>query len=268
MKIKLDNVSFSYDEEKVISNLNLEIESSSITAIIGHNGSGKSTLAKLIVGLLEPKKGTIYLDDQVLNEDSIKIFRNKMGIIFQNPDNQFVGVTVKDDIAFGLENKNIEREEMIQKIHKYLKLVGMEEYIEESPENLSGGQKQRVAIAGALSMECELLILDESTSMLDPLGTKEVGETIKKIKNEDNKTIIIITHDLEEARLADRVIVLNKGKIVKDGTPKEVFSDENILINSGLKTMDSVKIINDLKNVDYKNKKEIEAALWELTFKM
>lgn len=267
MKVRFDNVSFKYDEESIVlKNFNLTINDGEMVAILGHNGSGKSTIAKIIMGLLEINSGSIYINDQLLNADTIEEIRNHMSIIFQNPDNQFVGVTVKDDIAFGLENKCVSREEMIERINKYLCLVSMEKFIDHSPEELSGGQKQRVAIAGALAMETELMIFDESTSMLDPKGTKEVNQMIKQIKTEQNKTIIVITHNLEEASYADRVIVLNGGEIVADGTPIEVFKNEKVLEESGLKTMESVSIIHNLKNKQYKNKKEIEEALWELTF--
>ena len=158
-----------------------------------------------------------------------------MGIIFQNPDNQFVGVTVRDDIAFGLENHKIPRKEMIEKIDKYAKLVNMQDFLDENPENLSGGQKQRVAIAGALAMDTDLIIFDESTSMLDPKGTKEIHQMIETLRKTYHKTIISITHNLEEALIADRVIVLNEGKIVLDGTPKEVLKEQTILEASGLK---------------------------------
>lgn len=267
MKIRFNNVNFAYDEESVVlKNFNLTINDSEMVAILGHNGSGKSTIAKIMMGLLEVSSGEIYLNDKLLNVDTIDECRNHMSIIFQNPDNQFVGVTVKDDIAFGLENKNLPREEIINRIDKYLKMVSMTDFADHSPEELSGGQKQRVAIAGALAMESELMIFDESTSMLDPKGTKEVNEMIKKIKDEQNKTIIVITHNLEEASYADRVIVLNEGEIVADGTPQDVFKKELVLEESGLKTMESVSIIHNLKDKEYKNKKEIEEALWELTF--
>ena len=267
MKVRFNNVNFSYDEESVVlKNFNLTINDGEMVAILGHNGSGKSTIAKIMMGLLEVSNGEIYINDKLLSQETIDECRNHMSIIFQNPDNQFVGVTVKDDIAFGLENKNLPREVMEERIHKYLKLVSMEDFIDHAPEELSGGQKQRVAIAGALALECELMIFDESTSMLDPKGTKEVNEMIKKIKNENNKTIIVITHNLEEASYADRVIVLNSGVVVADGTPKEVFKNELVLEASGLKTMESVSIIHDLKNKEYKNKSLIEEALWELTF--
>ncbi len=267
MKVRFNNVNFSYDEESVVlKNFNLTINDGEMVAILGHNGSGKSTIAKIMMGLLEVENGEIYINDKLLSADTIEECRNHMSIIFQNPDNQFVGVTVKDDIAFGLENKNLPREEIIKRIDKYLRLVSMEKFIDHAPEELSGGQKQRVAIAGALAMESELMIFDESTSMLDPKGTKEVNEMIKKIKNENNKTIVVITHNLEEASYADRVIVLNSGEVVADGTPMEVFKNEKVLEASGLKTMESVSIIHNLKNKEFKNKKEIEEALWELTF--
>lgn len=269
MKIRFENVNFAYEKDTpILKNFNLTINEGEMIAILGHNGSGKSTLAKIIMGLLAIDSGKIYLDDQILNEETIDLYRNKMGIIFQNPDNQFVGITVKDDIAFGLENRNVARTEMLEKIDYYLKLVNMEAYIDANPEELSGGQKQRIAIAGALALENELMIFDESTSMLDPLCTKEVNTMIKQLKEENNKTIIVITHNLEEACYADRVIVLNQGEIVADGTPQEVFKLQTILENSGLKTTESVALINRLKNKKYPKKKEIEELLWELTFKM
>lgn len=268
MKVRFDNVSFAYDEETVIlKDFNLTINDGEMVAILGHNGSGKSTIAKLMMGLLSVDKGNIYINDLCLNEENLDECRLHMGIIFQNPDNQFVGVTVKDDIAFGLENRCIPKEEMLERINKYLKLVRMESFIDSNPEELSGGQKQRVAIAGALAMQNELIIFDESTSMLDPLGTKEVNQMIKEIKENENKTIIVITHNLEEAVYADRVIVLNNGCIVCDGSPIDVFKQINKLEESGLKTLDSIAIINELKNTDYHNKELVEEALWELTFK-
>ena len=180
MKVEFKDVSFKYysSEEYIFEHLSFIIENNGMLAILGHNGSGKSTIAKLIVGLLTPTSGKILIDDEEVNDDTIDRIRQKMGIIFQNPDNQFVGVTVKDDIAFGLENHQIPRKEMIEQIDKYAKLVDMQEYLEYNPENLSGGQKQRVAIAGALAMETELIIFDESTSMLDPKGTKEINQMI------------------------------------------------------------------------------------------
>lgn len=272
MFVEFKNVTFKYSdsEEYVLNDLSFSIEKGSMLTILGHNGSGKSTIAKLIMGLLASNEGTISIDGIELNEQTVDTLRKKMSIIFQNPDNQFVGVTVKDDIAFGLENHQMPRQEMIEQINKYATLVDMMDYLEASPENLSGGQKQRVAIAGALAMETELIIFDESTSMLDPKGTNEINKMIKSLKNTYNKTIISITHNLEEALLADRVIVLNEGKIVLDGTPKEVLKEQAILEASGLKLIDGVDLINklDKSSLDDTYKKEVMDALWELTFKM
>lgn len=276
MKIEFRDVKFHYDnsenKENVINDLSFIINPGEMVAILGHNGSGKSTIAKLMMGLLSPSQGQVILDDIEINEnkiseDEIDQLHSKMGIIFQNPDNQFVGVTVEDDIAFGLENHQIPREEMIERINKYAKLVNMEEYLKSNPEDLSGGQKQRVAIAGVLAMNTEVIIFDESTSMLDPKGTREIIDMIKLLKSDYNKTIITITHNLEEATFADRVIVLNNGSIVLDGTPKEVLKEKNILEASGLKLLDSLALIEDLKNENFNNKEEVLKQLWELTFK-
>lgn len=275
MIIELKDICFAYDEDNlVLDKLSLKLNSGQMIAILGHNGSGKSTLSKIIMGLLEPKSGDILVDGELLcdngtvDEDKFDNIRSKMGIIFQNPDNQFVGVTVQDDIAFGLENRCIERTEMIERVNKYATLVDMKDYLLSNPVDLSGGQKQRVAIAGVLAMETDLIILDEATSMLDPKGTSEINEMIKKLKTTQNKTIISITHNLEEAVYADRVIVLNKGKIVLDGTPKEVLKEKDTLEASGLKLLDGLDIINELEKSDLVNKEELINNLWELTFKM
>ena len=272
MFIEFKNVTFKYSDsdEYVLHNLSFSIEKGNMLTILGHNGSGKSTIAKLIMGLLQPNEGSIYIDGVELTEKTIDSLRKKMGIIFQNPDNQFVGVTVKDDIAFGLENHQVPRNEMIEQINKYATLVNMEDYLDENPENLSGGQKQRVAIAGALAMETELIIFDESTSMLDPKGTSEINNMIKTLRTKLNKTIISITHNLEEALISDRVIVVNSGKIVLDGTPKEVLKEKALLEASGLKLIDGVDLITniDKSNINENYKKEVIEALWELTFKM
>ena len=277
MKIEFKNVCFKYDDDSrlddVIKNISFEIKPGEMISILGHNGSGKSTIAKLMMGLLQPDSGSIYINnvdttDNNITETELDKLHAKMGIIFQNPDNQFVGVTVQDDIAFGLENHQIPRDEMIERINKYAKLVNMEKYLLVSPEDLSGGQKQRVAIAGALAMETETIIFDEATSMLDPKGTSEIIEMIKKLKKESTKTIITITHNLEEAVFADRVIVLNEGHIVLDGKPQEVLKEKEILEASGLTLLDSLDIMNKIKNLNIKKKKELEEALWDLTFKM
>ena len=270
MKIEFRDVTFYYTKsEVVLDNLSFTIQDGTMTAIIGHNGSGKSTIAKLIMGLLEPVSGEIYINDELLTIDNLDRLRSKMGIIFQNPDNQFVGSTVKDDIAFGLENHLIERSEMERRVEKYSKLVDMDLFLDKNPENLSGGQKQRVAIAGVLAMESDLIIFDESTSMLDPKGTKEINKTIKTLKErETDKTIISITHELEEALYADRILVLNNGKIVLDGKPTEVLPCQDILEASGLKVIDGLKLIKDLEKVEFASKKEVIDTLWESIFQM
>lgn len=277
MKVEFKNVCFKYDDDSrfddVIKNISFEIKPGEMISILGHNGSGKSTIAKLIMGLLQPNSGSIYINgvdtaDPNVTETELDKLHAKMGIIFQNPDNQFVGVTVQDDIAFGLENHQIPRDEMIERINKYAKLVDMEKYLLVSPEDLSGGQKQRVAIAGALAMETEVIIFDEATSMLDPKGTSEIIEMIKKLKQESSKTIVTITHNLEEAVFADRVIVLNEGHIVLEGKPQEVLKEKEILEASGLTLLDSLDIMYKVKDLNLSNKKELEEALWELTFKM
>lgn len=266
MNIELRDITFKYSDTLVFDHFNLKINEGEMIAILGHNGSGKSTIAKLIMGLLEMKSGGIYYDNVQLTEHNVDEIRKHLAIIFQNPDNQFVGVTVKDDIAFGLENHQIEYTKMIELIDKYASLVNMADFLNANPEDLSGGQKQRVAIAGALAMETDVIIFDEATSMLDPKGTKEINETIKNLKNEYKKTIITITHNIEEAVYADRIVVLNNGRIVLDGKPTEVLREKDILISSGLTLIDSIDIIDDLK--DNPKYKEVVDKLWELTFKM
>lgn len=261
--IKVENLSFSYNgQEEALTNISLNIKKGSWVSIIGHNGSGKSTLAKLLVKLLTAQNGSIYYDDVLLTDKTVKDIRKKVGIVFQNPDNQFVGVTVRHDIAFGLENQCVPTEQMQEKVLEYAKLVNMEEFLAKEPHNLSGGQKQRVAIAGALAMEQEILILDEATSMLDPEGTKDIVALIKKLNKEYNKTIITITHDLSFASMSDELIVLKEGKVILKGTPSEVFESVEILQSSNLELPFEVKLYHELKkdpNVDPK----IVEALWE-----
>lgn len=266
MKIEFQNVSFSYDHDnEVIKDLSFVIDSDCMTSIIGPNGSGKSTIAKLIMGLIVPTSGKILINDEELNEKNVDKIRANMGIIFQNPDNQFVGSTVLDDIAFGLENKCVERNVMLDKINYYAKLVRMEDFLDYNPEKLSGGQKQRVAIAGVLSMETETIIFDEATSMLDPIGVKEINETMKMLKKSANKTIISITHNIEEILYSEQVLVISKGNILRKGTPLEILSDFNLLKDANLETLDSVKLISMLDNELYK---DVIEELWKLTFNM
>jgi energy-coupling factor transport system ATP-binding protein len=263
--IEIENLKFRYSkEDRAVNGVSLNIEKNEFVCILGHNGSGKSTLAKLMVGLLKPQEGTIKINNTLLTEESIDDLRHHIGIVFQNPDNQFVGVTVKDDIAFGLENRNIEPEVMKEKILEYSKKVSMDKFLEHNPEQLSGGEKQRVAIAGVLAINPEIIIFDEATSMLDPKGVREIIDIINTIKKE--KTIISITHNLNEAKYADRVIVMNKGKIVLNDTPEEVFKHVDILKESNLDILESMKLLEKINESNINRKKEIKEALWELSY--
>ena len=231
-KLEIRNLSFSYDNEHlVVDDISFSVEKGSFTAVLGHNGSGKSTLAKLIVGLLEKSKGQIFFDGEEMDKKTIKKLQSKTALVFQNPDNQFIGATVEDDIAFGLENKCFPHEKMQEEINRFADSVNMLDYLKKEPSNLSGGQKQRVALAGALILRPEILILDEATSMLDPKGKSTVRKIIDKIHQENpDLTIISITHDIDEALLADNVFILSKGKLVKSGKPQEVLRDEQSLL--------------------------------------
>lgn len=262
--IKINNLYFSYvKNEYAIKDLNLDIPKGQFLTILGHNGSGKSTLSKLLVGLLMPDSGEIYVDNIKLSGDTLNDVRKKIGIVFQNPDNQFVGVTVAHDIAFGLENRRVPREEMLELVDKYIKKVDMSEFYKTEPQKLSGGQKQRVAIAGVLALNTDVIIFDESTSMLDPEGTLEIIELIKGLKG--NKTIISITHDMDFAKISDRIVVLNEGKLILDGTPEEVFSKTDLLKLAKLDIPFNLKLYNEaLKN---NLRKEVLDALWELNLR-
>lgn len=234
--LKVENVSFSYDKKaKVLKDINLEVERGEYLAVIGHNGSGKSTLARLFNALLVPDQGKIYMDelDTSIKENQFKI-RENVGVVFQNPDNQLVASIVVDDVAFGPENLGLPREEIGKRIDFALKAVGMESFKNASPERLSGGQKQRIAIAGVLALKPKILVLDESTSMLDPEGRREVLDVVKKLNQENGVTVITITHYMEEVVDADRVIVINDGEIVLTGTPEEIFKEKQTLKSFGL----------------------------------
>jgi energy-coupling factor transport system ATP-binding protein len=265
--IKVRDLSFSYNgHDEALKDINLDIKKGSWVSIVGHNGSGKSTLSKLLVGLLTPAKGFIEIDGMLLNDDNLLDIRRKIGIVFQNPDNQFVGVTVKHDIAFGLENQRIPHKEMVEKIDYYANLVGMQDFLSKEPHQLSGGQKQRVAIAGALAMEQDILILDEATSMLDPEGTKDIVDLIKRLNKDYGKTIITITHDLSFATKSDELIVLRSGELIVKGTPKEVFKEEEILKSSHLELPFELGIYNEAVK-DEKISKRIVEALWAFNSK-
>lgn len=250
--VSVKNLIFSYSKDEVnINDISFDIEEGKYVSIVGHNGSGKSTLAKLLIGLLTPNQGEIEIFETALNKKTLTEIRRKCGIVFQNPDNQFVGATVEDDLAFGLENRCVESSKMNEIIRKYASLVGMENYLDKEPSNLSGGQKQRVAIAGVLALSPSLLILDEATSMLDPRGRKEIRNLIFKMKEENpSLTIISITHDVEEAYLSDEVIVLNEGKIILKDNPRVVFENKEKILESKLSLPFIIQIKDELKKED------------------
>lgn len=228
--IEVSNLSFSYTEEgNTIQDVSFSIPRGSYTTIIGHNGSGKSTIAKLIIGLLKAQSGTIRILGTELTPETVYDLRSHVGIVFQNPDNQFIGSTVADDIAFGLENHCVPQEDMQALIEKSAASVGMSDFLQAEPTHLSGGQKQRVAIAGILAMTPDIIIFDESTSMLDPQGKASINAQIKRLHDEKNITILSITHDMEEVAQSQHVIVLNHGVVEMEGTPKEVFAQEAML---------------------------------------
>ncbi len=252
--VEVRNLSFSYDnEEKVLNNLTFGIKAGTYTVLLGHNGSGKSTFAKLVLGLLEANEGDIIVDGVNLSVDTVYEIRNKVGIVFQNPDNQFIGSTVRDDIAFGLENHCVPHDDMEPIINEFATKVGMDQYLDKEPSHLSGGQKQRVAIAGVLAMKPKILIFDEATSMLDPKGKREIKDLIRKTKEiYPEITIISITHDVEEACLADEIVILNKGEIYLQGIPSEVFSNQQKLIDIDLDVPFNYKLQQRLQQVGVK----------------
>lgn len=248
--IELENIHYRYHEDdarEALAGVSLEIRRGEWLAIIGHNGSGKSTLAKVMNGLIEASKGSVVVNGKVLTEETVFDARRTVGMVFQNPDNQFVGTTVEDDIAFGLENIGLPREEMLERVTKVLDMVKMSEFRTKEPARLSGGQKQRVAIAGVTALEPEVIILDEATSMLDPKGRLEVISTIQKLHKEKKITVISITHDLDEAAQADRVVLMEQGQIQQIGTPKEIFKLGSKLVKKGLDVPFAEKLIEALR---------------------
>lgn len=225
--IKVDKLRYTYiqdpNENIAVDGVSFHIQKGEWVAVVGHNGSGKSTLAKLLDGLLMAESGQIMVDDVLLDESSVWQVRSKIGMVFQNPDNQFVGATVEDDVAFGLENQGVPREQMAERIETALQAVGMSDFKDKEPSRLSGGQKQRVAIASVLALRPQVIILDEATAMLDPKGRKQVIATIQRLQKALGLTVISITHDIEEAMLSDRVFVMNKGKLLFQETPPVLF---------------------------------------------
>lgn len=268
--ITFENVTFKYNmnEPYALENVSFQVEDGQWLSILGHNGSGKSTIAKLLIGLLEAQQGSIYYNGVKLTEDTVDAVRKNVGIVFQNPDNQFVGYNVRYDIAFGMENHQIPRKEMLEKIQEFSTKVDMQDFLDREPQTLSGGQKQRVAIAGILALNCDIIILDEATPMLDPEGTKEITDLIIELKEKYNKTIIMITHDLALANRSDYILVLKNGHVIKEGKPKDVFIDRELLKSSNLDVPFSLRFYLEAKHSDILNKDErLMEALWEYHLK-
>ncbi|MDQ0216143.1 energy-coupling factor transport system ATP-binding protein [Oikeobacillus pervagus] len=274
--ITIKNVSFRYPNQNdlALKDVSLDVRKGEWLAIVGHNGSGKSTLAKMLNGLHFPEKGEITICGFDLTEENVWEIRKQVGMVFQNPDNQFVGTTVEDDVAFGLENNGIDFDTMVTRVKESLHSVGMDHFLNQEPHHLSGGQKQRVAIAGILALQPEIILLDEATSMLDPRGREEVIHTIKQLKSEKDLTVISITHDLEEAAKADRIIILNGGKVYKEGIPNEIFLLDEELVSLGLDIPFPVKLSKHLQEKGFAishnhlTEEELVKDLWTLNFKI
>lgn len=252
--IRFCDVSYRYESDNetplplAIKNINIDIKKGEFVAILGHNGSGKSTIAKLSNAIILPETGKIFVDGMDTADENLEYeIRQKVGVVFQNPDNQIVATIVEEDVAFGPENLGIEPGEIRQRVDNALKSVGMYEYRLHEPHKLSGGQKQRVAIAGVMAMQTDCIVLDEPTAMLDPKGREEVMKSMLRLNKEMGKTVVLITHYMDEAVKADRVIVMNSGNVVLDGTPREVFAHEDIIENAGLELPDSAKLALMLK---------------------
>ena len=270
--IDVKNLSFRYKESQEyydVKGITFHVKRGEWLSIVGHNGSGKSTTVRLIDGLLEAESGEIIIDGQRLTEENIWNIRRQIGMVFQNPDNQFVGATVEDDVAFGLENQGLSRQEMKKRVEEALDLVGMLDFKKREPARLSGGQKQRVAIAGVVALRPAILILDEATSMLDPEGRRELIETVKEIRKDYDMTVISITHDLEEVAMSDRVLVMKKGSIESTNSPRELFS-RNDLDQIGLDDPFANQLKHSLSQngydlpENYLTESELEDKLWEL----
>ena len=270
--VDVKNLSFRYKENQEyydVKDITFHVKRGEWLSIVGHNGSGKSTTVRLIDGLLEAESGEIVIDGQRLTEENVWNIRRQIGMVFQNPDNQFVGATVEDDVAFGLENQGLSRQEMKKRVEEALDLVGMLDFKKREPARLSGGQKQRVAIAGVVAIRPAILILDEATSMLDPEGRRELIETVKGIRKDYDMTVISITHDLEEVAMSDRVLVMKKGEIESTSSPRELFS-RNDLDQIGLDDPFANQLKHSLSQngyylpENYLTESELEDKLWEL----
>lgn len=270
--IEVKNLSYRYDhksEDYILKDVSFHVKQGEWISIVGHNGSGKSTTVRLIDGLLEAESGDIIISGDKLTADNVWEKRRQIGMVFQNPDNQFVGATVEDDVAFGLENQGMDYPMMVKRVHEALELVGMQNFKEREPARLSGGQKQRVAIAGVVALQPDIIILDEATSMLDPEGRLELIRTVKEIKDKNHLTVISITHDLDEISLSDRVLVMKNGRVESTATPRELFSRPD-LEDLGL----DQPFVNQVKAAmiqtgltlpeTYLTEKELQEQLWEL----
>lgn len=270
--IEVKNLSYRYDhksEDYILKDVSFHVKQGEWLSIVGHNGSGKSTTVRLIDGLLEAESGDILISGDKLTADNVWEKRRQIGMVFQNPDNQFVGATVEDDVAFGLENQGMDYPMMVKRVHEALELVGMQNFKEREPARLSGGQKQRVAIAGVVALQPDIIILDEATSMLDPEGRLELIRNVKEIKDKNHLTVISITHDLDEISLSDRVLVMKNGQVESTATPRELFSRPD-LEDLGL----DQPFVNQVKAAmiqtgltlpeTYLTEKELQEQLWEL----
>ncbi|KRL13288.1 cobalt transporter ATP-binding subunit [Schleiferilactobacillus perolens DSM 12744] len=270
--ITIDHLTVKYAEQQhpALDDISLTVPAHSWTAIIGHNGSGKSTMIKALTGLVTADAGTMTVAGMPVDEAHIWDIRRKMGVVFQNPENQFVGSTVADDVAFGLENAQIPRDKMIPRVQNALAQVGMTDFATREPAHLSGGQKQRVAIAGIVALAPDIIALDEATSMLDPEGRVAVLQTIRNLKAQQDLTILAVTHDLEEAAAADNVIVIDNGHLVASGTPPEIFARGEKLIDMGLAVPFTEQLKTDLSNAGvplpahYLTEEEMAEQIWKL----
>ncbi|EGG39313.1 energy-coupling factor ABC transporter ATP-binding protein [Streptococcus sp. 27098_8_134] len=274
--IEVRNLKYKYDSESenyTLNDVSFQVKKGEWLSIVGHNGSGKSTTVRLIDGLLEAESGDIIISGDKLTAENVWEKRRQIGMVFQNPDNQFVGATVEDDVAFGLENQGLDYDLMVERVQQALEFVGMQDFKEREPARLSGGQKQRVAVAGVVALRPDIIILDEATSMLDPEGRLDLIQTVKKIKDSNQLTVISITHDLDEIALSDRVLVMKEGQVESTATPRELFSRED-LEELGL----DQPFVNQVKTTlrqsglplpdSYLTEKELKDQLWALLSKM
>ncbi|QTX02805.1 ABC-type cobalt transport system ATP-binding protein [Candidatus Phytoplasma luffae] len=272
--IVIKNLNFSYRNKKILKNFNLNISMGEWVTIIGNNGSGKTTLARILMGLLQPNEGKIFIDGKEFNEDSLQEMRSYIGMVFQNPDYQFVGSNVLNDIVFGLENQLLSREEMQKKLDKYTVMLNIQDLLDKNPQNLSGGQKQKVAIASVLAMEPKIIILDEPTAFLDPQGAQEIFDIIYNIKKNTDKILIIITHDLNLSSKSDKILFLEEGNLVKYSPPVELFSDNNFCekyfnyLPLALKIHFALERESDIKKINKDFFYKLKGCLWEYIFEM